>query len=148
MLPAIRISQYALESTFKQLPAIQRHVRLTSDVLTRAGMECGLPRPIAEVCGGLLASMIDDLVVIGNLRSADFERTKRKQRVLSLASEPALSGLRIAIAASPINGQAAVAHWDAICEKYERGKLAWLMGMDTDTSWGYGKRIEKMQNRG
>jgi hypothetical protein len=148
MLPAVRISQYALESTVKQLPAINRMVRLQSATLTQAGIECGLPRPVAEVCGGLLASMIDDLVAIGNLRQADFERTKRKQRVLSLAEEPAASGLRIAIAASPINGQAAVSHWDAICEKYERGKLAWLLGMETDTAYGYGKKIEKMQNKG
>ena len=146
MLPAVRISQYCVESTVKQLPAIKAHVRLHSDVLTAAVRQTGLPTSIAEVCGGLLASMIDDLVAIGNLRQQDFERTKRKQRVLALAEEPALSGLRIAIAASPINGQAAVHHWDAICEKYERGKLAWLMGMQTDTSYGYAKRIEKMQN--
>jgi hypothetical protein len=146
MLPAVRISQYALESTAKHVPQLRRMVRLQSATLTQAGMECGLPQSIAEVCGGLLASMIDDLVCIGNLRHTDFERTRRKQRVLSLANEPALSGLRIAIAASPINGQAAVAHWDAICEKYERGKLAWLMGMETDTAYGYGKKIEKMQN--
>ena len=145
MLPAVRIGQFAVETAVKQLPALKAQVRLTSNVLTAACVEHGFPPQLAEVCGGLLASMIDDLVAIGNLRQADFERTKRKQRVLALAEEPALSGLRIAIAASPINGQAAVAHWDAICEKYERGKLAWLMGMQTDTSYGYGKRIEKMQ---
>lgn len=145
MLPAIRIGQFAVETAVKQLPALKAHVRLTSGVLTAACMEYGFPPQLAEVCGGLLASMIDDLVTIGNLRPADFERTRRKQRVLALASEPALSGLRIAIAASPINGQAAVAHWDAICEKYERGKLAWLMGMQTDTSHMYGRQMEKRQ---
>jgi hypothetical protein len=145
MLPAVRIGQFTVETVVKQLPAIKGQVRLTSGVLTSAIVQAGLPASIAEVCGGLLASMIDDLVTIGNLRATDFERTKRKQRVLSLASEPALSGLRIAIAASPINGQAAVAHWDAICEKYERGKLAWLMGMTTDTSHMYGRQMEKRQ---
>lgn len=145
MLPAIRISQYCVETVVKELPAIDVHVRIRSDVLTTAVRRTGLPMEIAEVCGGLLASMIDDLVKIGNLRQADFERTKRKQRVLSLTSEPVLSGLRIAVAASPINGQAAVAHWDAICEKYERGKLAWLMGMQTDTSHMYGRQMEKRQ---
>lgn len=127
------------------MPEVTKQVRLHSDVLTNAVQSYGLPRELAEVCGGLLASMIDDLIMIGNLRHTDFERTKRKQRVLSLAEEPALSGLRIAIAASPINGQAAVHHWDAICEKYERGKLAWLCGMQTDTAAMYGKRMEKMQ---
>jgi hypothetical protein len=99
-----------------------------------------LPIELAELCGGLLASVVDDLVTIGNLRRTDFERTKRKQRVLAAADEPAASALRIAIVASPVNGRAAIAHWDAVCEGYELGKLAWLLGMDTETSWGYGRR--------
>jgi hypothetical protein len=98
---------------------------------------------LAELCGGLLASVIDDLIMIGRLARTDFERTKRKERVLAAAREPADSALRIAIAASPINGRAAVAHWDAICDKYEIGKLAWLLRMDTDTAWRYSKKIEK-----
>jgi hypothetical protein len=98
---------------------------------------------LAELCGGLLASVVDDLVTIGRLSRSDFERTKRKQRVLAAAEEPAASALRIAMAASPINGRAAVAHWDAICEKYEVGKLAWLLGMQTETSYRYGKKVEK-----
>jgi hypothetical protein len=98
---------------------------------------------LAELCAGLLASVVDDLVAIGNLRRTDFERTKRKQRVLAVTEEPACSALRIAMAASPINGRAAVAHWDAICEKWEIGKLAWLLGMDTETAYKYGKKVEK-----
>lgn len=102
---------------------------------------------MAQMCGGLLASVIDDLVTVSRLPRTDFERTKRKERILSVTDEPAVSALRIAIAASPINGRAAVAHWDAICEKYEVGKLAWLLGMDTDTAYKYGKHIlKKMQN--
>lgn len=98
---------------------------------------------LAELCGGLLASVVDDLVQISRLKRTDFERTKRKQRVLATAEEPAISALRVAMAASPINGRAAVAHWDAICEKWEVGKLAWLLGMDTETAYKYGKKIEK-----
>jgi len=36
-----------------------------------------------------------------------------------------------------------VRHWDAICDKAERGKLAWLLGMDTDTGYRYGQKIFK-----
>jgi hypothetical protein len=97
---------------------------------------------LAELCGGLLASVVDDLVACGKLRRTDFERTKRKQRILAAAEEPAMSALRMAIAASPINGRAAVAHWDAICEKYEVGKLAWLLGMETETAYKYSKKVE------
>ena len=95
----------------------------------------------------MLASVVDDLVVIGFLQRTDFERTKRKQRVLAAADEPAASALRCAIVASPVNGRAAVAHWDAICEGYELGKLAWLLGMDTETSALYARRVEKLGNR-
>lgn len=102
-----------------------------------------MPIELAELCGGLLASVVDDLVAIGNLKRTDFERTKRKQRILATTEEPAKSALRIAVAASPINGRAAVAHWDAICEQYEVGKLAWLLGLDTETAYTYGKRMEK-----
>ena len=105
-----------------------------------------MPMELAELCGGLLASVVDDLVNIGKLRRSDFERTKRLERVLAATHEPAVSALRLAMAASPINGRACVRHWDTICEKYEVGKLAWLLGMDTETAYTYGKKIEKRSN--
>ncbi len=106
-----------------------------------------MPIELARLCGGLLASVIEDLVRIGNLHRSDFERTKRKQRVLAAADEPAASALRLAIVASPVNGRAAVAHWDVVCEQSEVGKLAWLLGMDTETSSGYGRRARKQERQ-
>jgi len=94
---------------------------VNSPTLTTACRQAGLPIELAELCGGLLASVVDDLVTIGRLPRLDFERTKRKQRVLAAADEPAASALRLAIVASPVNGRAAVAHWDAICEGFELG---------------------------
>lgn len=123
-------------------------VRKQSPAVTLACRQAGLPIELAELCGGLLASVVDDLVTIGNLRRSDFERTKRKQRVLAAADEPAASALKLAIASSPVNGRAAVAHWDAICEGFELGKLAWLLGMDTETSWLYGRRMSKREGAG
>jgi hypothetical protein len=142
-LPATRLPQVAVETASTHAERIRPLVRLQSAVLTTQCRQAGLPLDLAELCGGLLASVIDDLIMIGRLTRTDFERTKRKERVLAAAREPADSALRIAIAASPINGRAAVAHWDAICDKYEIGKLAWLLRMDTDTAWRYSKRIEK-----
>lgn len=98
---------------------------------------------LAELCGGLLASVVDDLVAVSRLPKSDFERSKRLERILAATEEPAASALRIAMAASPTNGRACARHWDAICAKHETGKFAWLMGMDTDTAWRYGKKIEK-----
>lgn len=140
-----RLSQVAVQTVTRHATALQRFVRIASPTLTTACRQAGLPLELAELCGGLLASVVDDLVRIGNLRRSDFERTKRKQRVLAAADEPAASALRLAIAASPVNGRAAVAHWDAICEGFELGKLAWLLGMDTETSWGYGRRLERKE---
>lgn len=116
---------------------------MASPVVTTHCRQAGLPLELAELCGGLLASVVDDLVTIGKLPRSDFERSKRKQRVLAAAEEPAMSALRLAIVASPINGRAAVAHWDAVCEKWELGKLAWLLGMDTETAYRYSKKVEK-----
>jgi hypothetical protein len=141
-LPELAVRMAALHQS-----RINALVRMKSPILTTACRQAGLPLELAETCGGLLASVVDDLVTIGRLRRTDFERTKRKQRVLAAADEPAASALRLAIVASPVNGRAAVAHWDAICEGYELGKLAWLLGMDTETSWGYGRRMEKRNNR-
>ena len=138
-----RLPYAAVQMVAHNTDRIVRLVRMKSPTLTIACRQAGLPIELAELCGGLLASVIDDLVRIGNLRRSDFERTRRKQRVLAAADEPAASALRIAIAASPVNGRAAVAHWDAVCEGYELGKLAWLLGMDTETSWLYGRRMEK-----
>jgi hypothetical protein len=123
----------------QQAERIRTLVRITSPTLTTACRKAGLPLELAELCGGLLASVVEDLVYVGNARRTDFDRTKRKERILAAADEPARSALRLAIAISPINGRAAVAHWDAICEPYEVGKLAWLVGMDTENSWRYGK---------
>lgn len=118
-------------------------VRIASPALTMACRQAGMSMELAELCGGLLASVVDDLVTIGRLRRTDFERSKRMERVLASTDEPAASALRIAMAASPINGRAAARHWDAICEKHELGKLAWLLGMQTETAYRYGKKIEK-----
>jgi hypothetical protein len=142
-----RLPYAAVQTVARNTDSIDRLVRMKSPTLTTACRQAGLPLELAELCGGLLASVVDDLVMIGRLRRTDFERTKRKQRVLAAADEPAASALRLAIVASPVNGRAAVAHWDAICEhRHERaelGKLAWLLGMDTETSCGYGRRMEK-----
>lgn len=142
-LPAVRLSQFAVETAFKAADSIRPLVRIDSPTLTTACEHVGMPKELARLCGGLLASVVDDLVSIGKLRRTDFERTKRKQRVLQAATEPARSALRLAVAASPVNGQAAVAHWDAICEPHETGKLAWLLNMETELAYMYGRRHER-----
>jgi hypothetical protein len=145
-LPALtttRLSQVYVATVNQYQDRINLAVRIKSPILTTACRQAGLPIELAELCGGLLASVTDDLQQIGLMRRTDIMRTKRKQRVLAAADEPYASALRIAIAASPVNGRAAVAHWDAICEGYELGKLAWLLGLDTETSWGYGRRMER-----
>ena len=146
-LPAVRLSQFSVETATKSAESIRALVRLPSPVLATACRQAGLSVAMSELCGGLLASVVDDLVQIGRLRRSDFERTKRKQRVLVAAQEPALHALRIAIAASPVNGTA-VAHWDAIAEPYEIGKLAWLLGMDTEMAYAYGRRQRNREKRG
>jgi len=98
---------------------------------------------LAELCGGLLASVVDDLVTASQLDKTDFERAKRMGRVLAACEEPAVSALRIACAASPTNGRACARHWDALCERSERGMFAWLLGMDTDNAHRYGKKVLK-----
>jgi hypothetical protein len=140
-----RLSGFAIEQVSRHAPAIRsKLVRFTSPALTAACTKAGLTREQAELCGGLLASVIDDLIAISRLARTDFERTKRKERIIAACSEPASYALKIAIAASPINGRAAVAHWDAVCankyEKHEIGRLAWLLGMDTDASKKYSQR--------
>lgn len=98
---------------------------------------------LAELCGGLLASVVDDLVAVGSLSPRNFERSKRMERILAATQEPALFALRCAMGASPINGRAAARHWDAICDRDERGRFAWLLGMDTDNAYAYGRKLEK-----
>lgn len=142
-LPATtRPSQYAVEQTATHAARIGALVRIQSAVMTTACRQAGLPLELAELCGGLLASVVDDLVAASKLPRTDFERAKRMERVLEATTEPALFALRIAMAASPMNGRACVRHWDAICEKPERGMLAWLVGMRTDAAEKYSKKVE------
>lgn len=140
-LAPIRLPHVAVQTVSAHSDSLARLVRKRSPTLTTACRQAGLPIELAEICAGILASVVDDLVAIGNLRRTDFDRTKRKQRVLAAADEPSASALRLAITASPINGLAAVAHWDAICEGYELGKLAWLLGVETETASGYARRV-------
>jgi hypothetical protein len=142
-LPVLRPSQVYVQTANTHAAQIRPLARMSSPTLTTACRQLGLPLDLAELCGGLLASVVDDLVTISRLSRSDFERTKRMQRVLAAAQEPAASALRVAIAASPINGRAAVAHWDMVCERHERGKFAWLLGMDTELAYKYSKRVEK-----
>lgn len=143
MLPAVRLSQHCVETAHSQADGIRTLVRVKSPTLTLACRQAGLPLELAEICAGLLASVLDDLMHAGRLRRTDVERSIRMEAVLKATEEPALSALRIAIAVSPINGRAAVRHWDAICDKPELGKLAWLVSLDTETAYAYGKRMEK-----
>lgn len=150
MLPAVhapRLSQVCAQTVRTYAERIRPLVRKESLTLTTACRQAGLPLDLAELCAGLLASVFEDLAAIGNLRRTDIERTKRKERVLAATDEPTRSALRLAIVASPINGRACVAHWDAICEEYERGKFAWLLGVDTETAYVYGRRLERREKR-
>src|SRR6266481_8091984 len=102
-LPVPRPSQYAVERTYAHAARISTLVRIKSVTLTTAVRQAGLPMELAELCGGLLASVVDDLVMASQLDKTDFERAKRMERVLAACEEPAVSALRIACAASPTN---------------------------------------------
>lgn len=141
-----RLPQTAMETVNLHAERIRPFVRLQSVALTTACRQSGMPLELAEICAGLLASVADDLIEASKLSRTDFERSKRLERVLAATEEPAVSALRCAMAASPTNGKACVRHWDAVCEPREVGKLAWLLGMDTETAYGYGKKMHKMQN--
>lgn len=138
-----RIPPAVVETVSMNVRTIRQLVRMQSPALTQACERAGLPASIADTCAGLLASVVEDLIAVGNMRRTDFERTKRKERILQAAHEPAASALRLCMLASPLNGRAAVSHWDAICEQHEIGKLAWLLGADTETAYSYGKRISR-----
>src|SRR5574343_1228301 len=88
MLPAVRLSQYAVEQTAAHATAIRSLVRIDSPTLTTACRQHGLPIELAELCGGLLASVVDDLVSVSKLPRSDFERSKRMERVLAACDEP------------------------------------------------------------
>lgn len=141
-LPALRLSQHAVEQAANHADRIRTLARISSPALTTACRQAGLPLELAELCAGLLASVADDLNEASKLRRSDFERAKRMERILQATEEPAASALRIAMAASPTNGRACARHWDAICDKSERGMFAWRLGMETDAAYKYGKKIE------
>lgn len=142
-LPAVRLPQIAMETAIRHADRIRPFARTPSAVLTLACRQAGMPIELAELCSGVMAGVVDDLVTVSRLPKADFERSKRMERILAATEEPAVSALRLAMAASPINGRAVARHWDAICDKPEIGKLAWLLGLQTDTAYKYSKKVEK-----
>lgn len=149
MLPAaVPIGQHYVTQALNGLADISKQVRVRSDTLTTACRQRGLPMELAEVCAGLLATVCDDLIAVGSMSPKDFERSKRLERILAACDEPAASALRLAVAASPVNGRAAVRHWDAVCDKPEVGLMAWCIGLDTDTARMYGRRRQKLEEQG
>lgn len=138
-----RLPQHYVNTVATHAERIRLLTRVESTALTTACRQAGLPIDLAELCGGLLASVADDLHEASQLPRTAFERAKRLERVMAACEEPAASALRIAVAASPTNGRACARHWDAICDNHERGKFAWLLGMDTDTAYKYSKKVEK-----
>jgi hypothetical protein len=144
----VRLSQYAVQTAIAHSDSIRTLVRIKSPALTTSCRQAGLPLEMAEICGGLLATMTDDLIEASRLPKSDISRTKRMQRILQAAEEPQACALKLAMAASPLNGRTAVAHWDAICDKHEVGRLAWLLGMDTGAAHRYARKREQREKRG
>ena len=142
-LAPIRLPYAAVQTVARHTDNIARLVRMKSPILTTACRQAGLPLELAELCAGVLASVVDDFVQASQLPRTDFERSKRLERILACTEEPVVSALRCAMDASPVNGRACARHWDAICEQREVGRFAWLLGMDTDSAYRYGKRQEK-----
>ena len=138
-----RLPQWSVNQAVAYKAQIRPLARVESLTLTTACRQAGLPLDLAELCAGLLASVFEDLMTVGRLPRTDIERSKRMERILSACQEPASHALKLAIACSPINGKAAVRHWDAVCEKSEIGKMAWLLGMQTDNAYRYSKKVEK-----
>lgn len=145
-IPTTRLPQFAVEQACAHAERIRPFARIASPLMTTACRQAGLPIGLAELCGAVLASLVDDLVTASKLPRTNFERAKRLERVIACTQEPIVNALRIAMAASPINGRACARHWDAICDKAERGRLAWLLGLETDNAQRYSRKIEKMQN--
>lgn len=141
-LPVMRLSQHHVITTASHAVRLRKLVRVRSDALTTHCRQAGMSLELAEICAGLLASVVDDLVTASKLRRNDFERTKCLERVVAACQEPAASALRCAIAASPVNGCAAVAHWDKLCEPHDVGRVAWLLGMQSLMASRYAKRQE------
>lgn len=135
--------QHSVGAVIAGLERIRPLVRVSSVTLTTACRQAGLPIDLAEVCGGLLASVTDDLIAVSTMPKNHIERSRRLERIISACQEPAASALRCAIAASPLNGKAAVRHWDTVCDKREIGKMAWLLNMPTDAAYQYSRQIEK-----
>lgn len=138
-----RLPQYAVQTLVRHQYDIRPLCRVESTTLTTQCRQAGLPIELAELCASLLASVTDDLVAISTMPKNRIERSKRMERVLMACQEPAASALRVAIAASPLNGKACVRHWDVVCDKREIGKMAWLLNMPTDAAYQYSRQIEK-----
>jgi hypothetical protein len=139
---AVRLSGWYLKQAAEHETEIRRLVRVESKRLTTACNHAGMPAELAATIGGLLASVLDDLHAASNMRRTDLGRTIRLERVLEACREPYAHALRIAIACSPVNGRAAVAHWDVVCPD-RKGELAWLLGMYTPNAEKFAKRVDK-----
>lgn len=138
-----RLPQWHVNQVVSHLYRIRPLARVKSPALLLQCSQAGLPADVAEVCAGLLASVTEDLMFISTASRTSLERSKRMERVLAACDEPAASALRVAIACSPLNGKACVRHWDVVCDKHEVGRMAWLLGMQTDSAYKYSKKVEK-----
>jgi hypothetical protein len=105
----------------------------------------GLPREVAFAVAGAVTKMLALLSRCERPTNAAerFGRQRALAQIRRSLDSFVADAVRIAMIADPPTGDALVRVWDEVCDRGERGLLAWSLGAATPSAHRYGEKLAK-----
>jgi hypothetical protein len=109
----------------------------------------GLPEEIAFAAASVMTKMLALLERCERPKNvaARFGRQRALAQIRRSLDGFVADAVRIAMIADPASGDALVRVWDEVCDRDERGLLAWSLGAATPSADRYGEKLSKKYNR-
>ena len=109
----------------------------------------GLPKESASAVAGVVTKMLVLLARCERPKNAAgrFGRQRALAQIRRSLDSFVADAVRIAMIADPATGDALVRVWDEVCDRDERGLLAWSLGSTTSSAQHYGEKLAKHARR-
>lgn len=109
----------------------------------------GLPEEMAFAVAGVVTKMLVLLARCERPKDAAgrFGRQRALAQIRRSLDSFVADAVRIAMIADPTTGDALVRVWDEVCDRDERGLLAWSLGSATPSALRYGEKLAKHTKR-
>jgi hypothetical protein len=134
----------ASEPALRVLSDFGNGVRPSAILQTRCE-RIGLPEEVAFAVAGVVTKMLALLSRCERPTNAAerFGRQRALAQIRRSLDSFVADAVRIAMMADPPTGDALVRVWDEVCDRGERGLLAWSLGAATPSARCYGEKLAR-----